>query len=252
MKKSTRRYLRYRMRRRRRTTKVITPSGIRRRRRIKYGDKPEIKYRDISVQGAAIYTEPLPNPPNNTLYAGFTNSVNMLSRIVQGTDYGQRIGNKIFLMKIKIYVSIWLCVPSGTTMRLNTGLVRHIISNPLMNTATDADTASYWSNPLQKHFEDAVNRKTFTVLYDKTKSITSGYPNDNVTSSNNTVTGAIKNYTITLPINRYVTYNQAGYPKEDYDQFSFTSIAKYPNSTTATSTQTFCMDYRIRMWYRDA
>lgn len=217
--------------------------------------KPEVKYTTIFVANKGI-----PVDRDGDTYLSNTSYVytNVFNAITKGTAFYNRIGNKIFVKNIIIKTDMWTCGYShlGTRYDVNTAMARIIVNNTNFTNSTLAFFAP--ANGGLK-FLCPVNRKNYTVHHDKVYRLSSGYPNDNVTTSSSHLTGDLRRVTINMKLNRYIDWNDftdiAGAGTEGLtdhkNYFSIAALSQVPREGFDNTTP-ICSNWMIRIYFTDA
>lgn len=239
---------------------------IRRRTRIKSARKgvflrprtksyPEVKYFDNYLANKAITCE---NRATATHLGVNVMFGQIFDALPLGTNRNNRIGSKIHVKKIQLFINASTCGISIASVAryINSVYLRVMCTNlaPGAPGSTYSDVADYWG--VQSYTDKIIcpiNRRTFDVYYDKVYNITSGYPNMNDTAAIATVAGAQKMFKISIPVNRTIEYKDDGKVKESTDNYTISAYTAFPSflSFTATQYTPLCLNAGIRVYYTD-
>lgn len=174
---------------------------------------------------------------------------NILNRITQGTDYGNRIGTQIYVLNIKFKMNVWMC--SDTQNRsMNTGILRLVVGEPT-GTELTSQFGNFFRIPAMRDKTIApLNRKYYTFHYDKTYYLNSGWPYDS--GVNNAYSGAMKHIEFNIPINRRVEYTNTNVPKNQRDFISLFAFPWVPNADLIDAQKVMCSNIVATIYYVDA
>lgn len=246
-----RRY-RYRYRRRR-------PTMMRRRRR-RSSTRPEVKYLDVFINDFPV-TNAWTDPPSDSLVNDVLSNTHIVfndifGNIVQGTARNQRIGSTIFVKTVRVRGTYFLDPnPTETQDYFNSSLMRQIWCDHRDGTRI-ADINFFFNAATYEKIHPFVNRREHTVHFDKIYNISAGVPTSSITSIASTYPGgaarggAIKYISYNLPVNRSVVYNATGFPKDDYNVYTFICYAQLPN-TGSNTLRALTANITARIYYTD-
>lgn len=219
------------------------------------GSKPEVKYTTMFLSNKGIPVDrDADTYITNTAYV-FTN---IFGAIGKGTKFFERIGNKIFVKTVVIKCDMWTCgyTQGANRYDVNTALVRIIVHN--LNFSTNV-LAFFAPDNAGLKFLCPVNRKNYTVHYDKVYRLSSGYPNDATITSSSHLTGDIRRVTITLKVNKYIDWNDftgiAGAGAEGLtdhkNYYSVSALSQVPREGF-DATAPVCSNWMCRIYFTDA
>jgi len=176
----------------------------------------------------------------------------LLRTIVAGTGGGQRIGNRIYVKKIQINVTVYLC-PSGADAQLNTGLLRCVVSTAGWDKAAGTSIANFFDTPVIYPFNGPLNRKLYSTFYDKTVTLNSPYPaicdGDGIPTPG---LGMNKSFNITLNLNKNIKWTPtSAIPTDESNSYSLFMWAFTPSLPPDVETRIFCSSLRVRTWFTD-
>lgn len=235
---------RYRKRRyRRRTRRYYTKRYNRRR-----GSITEVKYYTNIIQNQALKLA-ISATDTDSLFGEQCYLSNILQNIGQGTGSGERIGSKIYVMKINVRMLAYGC-PSDNTYMPGTFLTRHIWHSS--SNSAGAVIPNFFLAPSKVNFHQYPDRRLFTIHRDKTIVVPStDYTTGTTTHAN---AGPIKYISYNVPVNRYVTYNLNNKPKEDYNVYSLALLTASPgmSNTVFNTRQIGCFQLTYRIYFKDA
>lgn len=218
---------------------------IKRYKRYPRGTKTEIKFYTDVIESQALKIA------NNTatsdaLYAEQNYLSNILSNIAQGVGFGDRIGSKIYVMKIAVRMLVYGCPSSGDYV-IGSFVNRHIWHNS-PNPAGSA-VLNFFLTQSAINFYQYPDRKVFTIHKDRSFNIPA---TEYATSTDDPARnmGPVKQITYNIPVNRYVTYTLNSKVKEDYNVYSLailTAIAPMIPNTR----QVGCFGLTYRIYFKD-
>lgn len=220
--------------------------------------RPEVKFMDIAVQNHAIAgayastaSANLVNSPSSHILYN-----NVLTQIIKGTDYYNRIGSRIFVKNIVLYTSYYICPESTEDYNYVSVMARFMCGSWITSTASETIQALFGADTNEK-MTVPLNRKLYTIHMDKRVSYNASWAiNRYVTAAvppvytQNRYGGLVKFKSFNIPVNRSVTYDQQGRVKEDYNVYSFAVFSQLPNMQSNTQ-QHLCGQYFIRMYFTD-
>lgn len=234
-----------RMRRRMKKRSIRTRRVYRRRRTYsRRGNASEIKYVTYIANDQKVTTVKTGSLATD-LYPKQAILANILDQIAQGTNYGNRIGNKIFVMSINVRVLVAAC-PEDSTYAIGNFLIRHIWHSS--RSGGNVGITNFFENTSFINFNSYINRKILTVHADKTFTVRAD-ASTTPFSGTYVYCGAVREINYTIPVNRYVTYTQAGVVKEDYNVFSFAQLGAVPN--LPDNKQIACSQIKFRVYFKD-
>jgi len=230
----------YRRRYRRRTTTMRR----RRRRMMSRGGSTEIKFYTGFQENKALKLAITPPPGSDVLYGEQNYLSNILSDVVQGAGFGERIGSKIFVMSISVRMHIWAC-PSTTDYNVGPFLTRHIWHNS-PNTAGAVVPSFFLATP-RVNFIHYPDRKVYTIHRDKLYPIGPGLFDSNIG-------GPTRAIVYNIPVNRYVTFTLQNKVKEDYNVYSMAILTATTDMGDGTNNgkQIGCYNLTYRIYFKDA
>lgn len=223
---------------------------VRRRRRssTSRGSATEIKYLSLQSQDQACKLC-VTATNSDSLFAGQYFFANALDNIQQGTNFTNRIGNKIYAMSINVHFLVYGC-PSASTYNIDQFIIRHLWHNQRVNANNQVD--GFFGVSTRVNFNSFVDRKSVIVHRDKYFPVkASAYATSTTGSTTNC--GAVREIEYSIPINRYVQYTQSGVVKEDKDVYSFAVLSATTNmSNTYDLRQVACFQAKYRIYFKDA
>lgn len=217
-----------------------------RRRTTRRGDATEIKYINLIANDQSCKTVKT-GSLSTDLYSSQYFLSNILKQIGQGVTFSSRVGNKIYVMSIRVRTLVYSC-PSATTYCTGTHLLRHIWHNS--RESVNSNIAGFFQNTSYINFNSFVDRKTFTVHHDKTYRVQAFESVTDISSDVYKQVGAIREIDYTIPVNRYVTYRPDGDVKEDYNVYSFSSLVMTP--VPVDDRQVCCYQQKLRIYFKDS
>lgn len=239
-----------------------------RRRRYRRRAKVEVKVLTSIVSGMPIYHY-CPNSANTSSSDRDGILQNIFNGIAIGTNYQQRLGNKIFVKFLRVthscYVDPFSIGTPAVTYAPNAVGLRIMWTNDTTQPATpdaagNANTDFYAYSSICK-FIQPINRRKYIVFYDKRKIIESGWPAGTQDSC-----GQVASWSYRIPVNKTIVYNDtlssSGQAKEDNMNYNLKAIAYingYNNAAfRATGTapvpglSPLVLDTVVRTYYTDA
>lgn len=253
-----------RKRYRRRTTRRMR-MRMRSRRRYRRSNKPEVKVLTSVLSGMPLYHY-CPTASNTTSSDRDGLLQNIFNGISLGTNYQQRLGNKIYVKFLRVTHSCYLdsFTVGATVYTPNSVGVRLMWTNDVTNPATPstagaANTDFYAHNSSCK-FIQPINRRKYIVYYDKRKIITSGWP-----TSSTDVGGQVATWSYRVRVNKTIIYNDSpttsGAAKEDNMNYNLKAICYIPGynnaafqsatSSPVAGLSPMVLDTVVRTYYTD-
>lgn len=234
---------RYKMRYKRRRT-------MRRRRKIyKKSTRPEVKFVQTNLMGSTIAVQKTSNPGAAVYQAdcfGTASADGLLAAITTGTQSMQRIGNKIFLKKIVLHMTVWLCPLNTDTATYDSVIVRLLLPGVGVYYG-GADVDNFWYGTLTNHVHDFIRRSNVKCYLDRTFTLQAQTP---ISGTGRTGKGALKRLTFSIPFNRVIEYAvSTNSPKYLEDRMNFNAFAFSPD--VAGGTQIVCHNSSWRLYYTD-
>lgn len=252
---------RYRGRMRRRYRSRISRSRVRMARRGVF-PRPrtrayaEVKYADIYLDQKGVIMETSLSPSAALLRGSSIQHANLLDNIPVGTARNNRIGSKIHVKKIVIRQSVNICSfkPATVDYLLNSITYRLMVTDAA--TAAGTNINDFFSNgTCRDRMINPLNRRNYSVHYDKRFNLTSGYFNGVTAGATATtaMAGYVKYIQATIPVNRTIEYTDTGVVKECNDVYSVAAIATTPNYLNAgdIAPTVACVNSFVRIYYTD-
>lgn len=176
----------------------------------------------------------------------------ILRTIVAGTGSDQRIGGRIFVKKIQISVTVYLC-PEGNSASLNTTLIRCAVGTAGWDKAAGTSIGNFFDKAVIYPFNGPLNRRLYSFFYDKIVTMNSGWPaSTNGTGVADPGTGMTKHFNITLNVNKNIKYIPASaIPTDEASSYSLFMWGFMPSQPANTEARVACATLRVRTWYTD-
>lgn len=240
------------------------------RRKMRRSKANEVKVYTNTLFGMPIYLY-TPNAGNRTASDRDGIIQNVLNGIGLGTNYAQRLGNKIFVKFIRVthvaYQDYFTISEGGQNVDYspNTVGIRIMWTNdqttPATPTSAGAANSDFYSINSTCKFISPINRRKYRVFYDKRRIINSGW-----TTNKNDVSGGLATWSYRINVNRSVVYNDfestGGGTKEDWSFYNLKAIAHlqgYNNSQFRSTTGSpvpglspLVLDTVVRVYYTDS
>lgn len=236
-----------------------------RRRRLRRASRPEVKVYSSVLSGMPLYHY-CPTALNRTSSDRDGLLQNIFNGIGLGTNYEQRLGNKIYVKFMRVTHACYLdSFTVGTTVYSpNSVGVRIMWTNdttaPASPTAAGSANTEFYAHNSTSKFIQPINRRKYLVFYDKRKIITSGWP-----ASPSDVGGQVATWSYRIRVNKTIVYNDtlstSGQAKEDSMNYNLKAICYIPgyNNAAFQSASTspvaglspMVLDTVIRTYYTD-
>lgn len=176
----------------------------------------------------------------------------LLRTITAGTSGAQRIGNRIFVKKIQINVTAYLC-PEGNDAQLNSALLRCVVSTAGWDKAAGTSIANFFDTPVIYPFNGPLNRRLYSTFFDKVVTFNSPYPaicdGDGIPTPG---LGMSKSFNITLNVNKNVKYAPtSAVPADEMNSYSLFMWAFTPSLPPGVEVRVICSSVRVRTWFTD-
>lgn len=215
-------------------------------------NSPEIKTHTLLLENRAI-NEIYEATANASLLSGYNISTNWLSSLAQGSDFNNRVGNRIYAMKAVIDVVGTACPASGTTVTTDNALVRFIVHNS--PSAYNTDISYFFGYNKHQAFNVHPNRKMLNIYHDSYLKIgwNSNTANASLTDANS-AGGFVFRKRIVIPLNRQIEFTPQGTVKNDRDNFGLAMLALTPWVMKQTATihrQVACTQITVRFYFKD-
>lgn len=213
--------------------------------------KVETKIYTVNIQSQAIYATHAASATANSAGAWLL-TTDLLSNIVPGTAANQRIGSKIFVKKIQMLHTVYLC-PLGNSAQINHATVRYVIGSFGWQQSAGTPFSDFFDAPVNVTINGSMNRRKYMINKDKTYVIASGWPAPNDAAGLlNTGQGMTKVIRHTLNLNRSITYmpgsNQV---KDERNSINLACFGYLAGQPAGTETRCACQATRYRVWYTD-
>lgn len=239
---------------------------MRMRRRRYRRSKAEVKVLTSVLSGMPIYHY-CPSTYNSTSSDRDGIMQNIFNGISLGTNYQQRLGNKIFVKFMRITHSCYVdsftvgttvYSPSAVGLRL---MWTNDVTNPATPTAAGSANTDFYAHISSCKFIQPINRRKYIVFYDKRKIITSGWPANASDSC-----GQVATWSYRIPVNKTIVYNDtmstSGPAKEDKMNYNLKAIAyingynnaafQSSNNSPVAGCSPLVLDTVIRTYYTDS
>jgi len=219
--------------------------------RRKPSSKVETKIYTTHTDSEAIYSTY--TLTNGTISPGsWYHKGDLLNGIVNGINANQRIGSKIFVKKIQVLHTLYLC-PEGNNASISAAAIRYVICSAGWNSAAGTPLNNFFDEPCKVGINGSLNRRNFIVWKDKTYNINSStYASTNSTGVSVVGQGHMRTIRHTINVNRSVTFVPGqNLVKDERDSFCFFTFAALPGQLPNTEGRAACQSTRYRVWYTD-
>lgn len=215
----------------------------------------EVKYATVYNTGKGI---PVDITADTYIPTGALIFNNLFGIIAKGTNYYNRIGNKVFVKNIVLKADMWTCGftdSTGYRRDINSALVRVFVTS--LNSSTLQPAFFSPANGGAKMLAP-INRKNYQVHYDKTISLSEGYTNDTLTTSSAYYTGKIKRFSVNLRVNKFISWNDftdipgagsEGLTNHNY-YYSLGALSAIPRNGPDEATPV-CSNWYARIYFTD-
>jgi len=238
---------------------------MRRRRNYRRSSKPEVKVYTTVLSGMPLYHF-MSTAANRTSSDRDGLLQNIFNGIALGTNYEQRLGNKVFVKFIRVTHSCYLdSFTIGTTVYSpNSVGVRIMWTNdstaPATPTTAGTANGEFYAHNSTCKFIQPINRRKYIVYYDKRRIIASGFP-----ASTTDVGGQVATWSYRIPVNKTIIYNDtlstSGQAKEDNMNYNLKAICYIPGYNNAAfqsggnspvaGLSPMVLDTMVRTYYTD-
>jgi len=176
----------------------------------------------------------------------------ILRTIVAGTGPNQRVGSRIFVKKIQISITVYLC-PEGNSVELNSALIRCVVGTAGWDKTSGTSIANFFDTPVIYPFNGPLNRRLYSYFYDKIVTMNSGWAAE--TDSSGTASaglGMAKHFNVTLNVNKNIKYiPSSAVPTDEASSYSLFLFGFTPALPANFEARVACCTVRTRTWYTD-
>lgn len=175
----------------------------------------------------------------------------LLATIGRGTQFNQRVGNRIFVKGMQLRMNVWQC-PEATASNMKDSYLRVIVHNAYLSDQTSVAT-NFWFNTSYLHLNLPVDKTKYRVHLDRTYKMTNSSYTTAADPRSMSPSRLIK---IWIPINRTIRYLdtdfQTGFAEvtDQKDCYQISTIA-YGSSNVNAGKQIICGTMYCRVFFTD-
>jgi len=235
----------------RKMRKVTKRSPVRRPRAGLKSSKPEIKMWTGSYPALEIVA--VRSTATSTALTGKQFLIaDFLKNIEQGVGISQRVGLRIFVKKLQISCTTYLC-PEGNDATINSCVIRHQIGSAGWDRTAGTQINNYFDSGITYPFTGPNNRKLFRTFKERIVHLNSPLPAQTTALGVGiSGTGMVKHYKINVNINKNVKYSpHSNTPADESTSYSLFTMAYTPMQPSNTEIRVACMSTRVRIWFTD-